>query len=272
MNVIDIPDWETFEEQLKNLRKKYEDSFSPLVFRGQGDSEWELTTTLERNRCEHMLFREYYMLICGSLGPEVKTFAGVDVPEYDPEVCKPFLRPELLYSIGDIFPTSVYRYMVYLRHFGFPSPFLDWSRSPFVAAFFAFRDDPLRQPKKRAIFAYCGKPAGMSGGTLGKPIICQLGPYLQTHKRHFQQRCDYTICGTYDENYGWRFDSHQKVFDLAHPQQDYLWKFELPSTEREKVLRVLSDYNLNAYSLFSSEESLLETMWIQEHVLRKKGT
>jgi hypothetical protein len=50
-----------------------------------------------------------------------------------------------------------------------------------------------------------------------------------------------------------------------------LWKFELPSTEREKVLRVLSDYNLNAYSLFSSEESLLETMWIQEHVLRKKS-
>ena len=90
-------------------------------------------------------------------------------------------------------------------------------------------------------------------------------------KRHFQQRCDYTICGTYDENYGWCFDSHQKVFDLAHPQQDYLWKFELPSTEREKVLRVLSDYNLNAYSLFSSEESLLETMWIQEHVLRKKS-
>jgi hypothetical protein len=182
MNVIDIPDWGTFEEQLKNLRNKYQDSFSQLVFRGQGDSEWGLTTTLERNRCEHMLFREYYMLICGSLGPEVKTFAGVDVPEYDPEVCKPFLKPELLYNIGDIFPTPVYRYMAYLRHFGFPSPFLDWSRSPFVAAFFAFRDDPLRQPKKRAIFAYCRKPTGVSGGTLGRPVICQLGPYLQTHK------------------------------------------------------------------------------------------
>jgi len=35
---------------------------------------------------------------------------------------------------------------------------------------------------------------------------------------------------------------------------------------------MLSDYNLNAYSLFGSEESLLETMWIQEHVLRKKST
>jgi hypothetical protein len=28
-----------------------------------------------------MLFREYYGLICASIGPEVKAFAGADVPE-----------------------------------------------------------------------------------------------------------------------------------------------------------------------------------------------
>src|SRR5579871_975887 len=33
-----------------------------------------------------------------------------------------------------------YDYMAYLRHHGFPSPLLDWTRSPYVAAFFAFRD------------------------------------------------------------------------------------------------------------------------------------
>jgi len=272
MNTVEVPDWETFEREVKKLREEYQDSYHALVFRGQGDSDWELKTTLERNRCEHMLFRDYYMLISSSLGPEVKTFAGVDVPTYDRENCVPFMKPGLLYEIGDVFPIEIYRYMAYLRHFGFPSPFLDWSRSPFVAAFFAFRDDPLRNPKKRSIFAYCSKPIGLSGGTLGQPIIRQLGPYVQTHKRHFQQRCDYTICGNYDENYGWRYDSHQAVFDEANPRQDFLWKFELPSTERKKVLGVLSDYNFNAYSLFGSEESLLETMWIQEQVLGRKST
>jgi hypothetical protein len=49
-----------------------------------------------------------------------------------------------------------------------------------------------------------------------------------------------------------------------------LWKFDLPSSEREKILGVLNDYNLNAFSLFGSEESLLETMWLREHVLRKR--
>jgi hypothetical protein len=46
------------------------------------------------------------------------------------------------------------------------------------------------------------------------------------------------------------------------------WKFNIPSTERTKVLRLLNDYNLNAFSLFDSEEALLETMWFREHVLK----
>jgi hypothetical protein len=52
--------------------------------------------------------------------------------------------------------------------------------------------------------------------------------------------------------------------------QDFLWKFDLPSSERTKVLGVLNDYNLNAFSLFGSEESLLETMWLREYELRTR--
>jgi hypothetical protein len=35
-----------------------------------------------------------------------------------------------------------------------------------------------------------------------------------------------------------------------------------------KVLEILDDHNLNAFSLFGSEESLLETMWVREYILR----
>jgi hypothetical protein len=266
-------DWETFEQRVKELREKYRSESSPLLFRGQGNSGWRLTTTLERSGAERMLFREYYQLICASMGPEVKTFAGVDVPTYEPELCTPFLDPALLYEIGDVFPMPVYRYMAYLRHFGFPSPLLDWSRSPFVAAFFAFRDSLSGdRDTKRSVFVYCEKPVGQKGGRLGESHIRQIGPYVQTHERHFRQRCDYTICGNFDANYGWRFDSHQAVFDRELPRQDFLWKFDLPSSERKKVLGVLNDYNLNAFSLFGSDESLLETMWFREHVLRKKDS
>jgi hypothetical protein len=51
--------------------------------------------------------------------------------------------------------------------------------------------------------------------------------------------------------------------------QDVLWKFNIPSTERLKVLRLLNDdYNINAFSLFGSEESLMETMALRELDLR----
>jgi hypothetical protein len=112
----------------------------------------------------------------------------------------------------------------------------------------------------------------VKGATLGEPQIRPIGPYVQTHERHFRQRCDYTICGSFDENYGWWFDSHQTVFDLEQPGQNYLWKFDLPSSERRKALGALNDYNLNAFSLFGSDESLLETMWLREHVLRKQNS
>jgi hypothetical protein len=272
MEAIEIPDWEMFEQKVRELRTKYTKESSPLLFRGQGNSKWSLTTTLERSGAQHMLFREYYTLVCASIAPEVRTFARVDVPTFDPLWCaKYFLKANLLYEIGDVFPIATYRYMAYLRHFGFPSPLLDWSRSPFVAAFFAFRDDPGGQKaEKRSIFAYCERPVATKGGTLGQPHIRTMGPYVETHERHFRQRCDYTICGTFNEDYGWRFDSHQAVFDQQHPAQDRLWRFDLPSSERRKVLGALGDYNLNAFSLFGSEESLLETMWLREYVLRKR--
>jgi len=38
-----------------------------------------------------------------------------------------------------------------------------------------------------------------------------------------------------------------------------------------EVLRMLDDYNLNAFSLFDSEETLLETMWFREHILRRSN-
>ena len=268
-STLKVADWETFEQHLKDLRGAHGSPSYPLLFRGQCNSEWKLETTLDRTAKKDLLFTSYYQLICGRMGPEVKTFAGVDVPEYTSAVFKKFSDRELLMTF-EFPPMDLYRYMVYLRHFGFPSPLLDWSRSPYVAAFFAFRDEPHAKVTERTIYAYCKSAGGAVGGAVGEPTIHPIGPYVQTHHRHFRQRCDYTMCARFDTTCDqWRFDSHQKVIDHRRPNQDLLWKFDLPSGERERVLRLLNDYNLNAFSLFGSEESLLETMWLREYMLRE---
>lgn len=267
---IEVSDWKTFEEKVHELRAEYGGrSSSPLLFRGQANSIWPLTTTLERNGQTKMLFSEFYQLITASIGPAVETFTGISVPEYDPEYARALSDPELLLPGPSQFPTQhLYRYMVYLRHHGFPSPLMDWSYSPYVAVFFAFRDSALKEPEKRSIYVYCESPKGIKGGALGEPTIRRIGPYVRSHRRHFRQQSDYTICGELDLDYGWRFSSHQRAIETRRPNQDYAWKLDIPSGLRVEILRSLNDYNLNAFSLFDSEESLLETMWLKEQVLK----
>jgi hypothetical protein len=269
-DAIDIPDWKTFEQKIDELRAEYGGRVtSPLLYRGQANSEWPLTTTLERSGQGPMLFREFYELITARIGPAVETFTGVAVPEYDPMFAISLSDPELLTpGVREFPPQPLYRYMVYLRHYGFPSPLLDWSYSPYVAAFFAFRDDPSAGPAKRSIYVYCESPHGIRGGAVGEPTIKRIGPYVRSHRRHFRQQSDYTICGSLDPNYGWRYDSHQNVFEHRRPKQNFLWKLDVPSGLRVEILEQLNDYNLNAFSLFDSEESLLETMWVKEQVLK----
>ena len=44
-------------------------------------------------------------------------------------------------------------------------------------------------------------------------------------------------------------------------------KFTIPWGEREKVLRVLDDHAINAFSLFESDEALLETLALRRFIL-----
>jgi hypothetical protein len=150
--------------------------------------------------------------------------------------------------------------MAYLRHHGFPSPLLDWTRTPYVAAYFAFR----RAGRENvAIYVYSERPENFKGWSRGETQIHTLGPYVQTHRRHFLQQSTYTICLAFEDD-EWRFAPHESVFARNSSRQDVLWKFNIPATERVKVLKLLDGYNLNAFSLFESEETLMETMALRQ--------
>lgn len=261
----DVDDWQHFEREVNELRAQYS-GHGRLLFRGLSDSSWKLTTTLERAGCERMLLAEYYELATGSIKPAVETFTGTQwrLPVYGDHIIQKFRDPQLFWSRR--FPRpGLYRYLIYLRHHGFPSPLLDWSYSPYVAAFFAFRKPTGNE--KRSVYVYCETPSGVIGDGVGKSTIRRIGPYIRSHPRHFRQQSDYTICGARDSVGNWYFESHESAIG-ARGRQDLVWKFNLPSSERVGILRLLDDHNLNAFSLFDSEESLLEMLWVREKVLR----
>src|SRR5262249_7742601 len=134
-------------------------------------------------------------------------------------------------------------------------------------AFFAFRE--VGTADRRSIHVYCERPHHIKGGAVGEPAIRSIGKYVRTHARHFRQQSDYTICAAFYENLGgWRFHRHDPVFG-SRGRQDYLWKFDISSSERVPILKSLDEHNLNAFSLFDSQETLLETMWLREQVFAK---
>lgn len=240
-----------------------------LLFRGLASSEWKLETTYERwlDGYSGRLSVQGYFKVALAVKPQIETFTNHHWGgEEDPtQAIYQFKNYE---DFDKALP--LYSYLVYLRHHGFPSPLLDWSSSEYVAAFFAFSNARMRSEyydEFATVFVYCERPEKIKSGSSGDPIIRRLGPYVKTHPRHFNQRSEYTLCAVYDSKTSsrdpsWQFVPHESVFeDPQRPKkQDYLWKINIPASERSNFLRKLDAFNLNSYSLYQSEESMLETL------------
>jgi hypothetical protein len=243
-------DWKECETKLLELRNK---NSGNVWFRGQQDSNWKLDTTLERQDSERKYSVKGYLKILRRVKPEIEAFT-------DPEWCveggdwidNP---PPFCNSQGKL----PYAYMAHLRHHSFPSPLLDWTASPYIAAYFAFRK--AKHDNAIAIYVFVENIEALSKLPPCGPVIVPIAPNFTTSKRHFLQRSRYTACVRFEKD-AWEFVAHQEVF--KQQTQSVLWKFVVPATERVKVLSRLDQFNLNAYSLFGSEECLMETLAFRE--------
>jgi hypothetical protein len=271
MRITHVANWEAFENEVSNSRSQVPEGHAELLFRGLPDSRMELSTTLERKEPNRPFsLEEYHHLVVALVRPAVETFTGTSwaVADWSQKLEDALKNTDRHFF--DTYPgPQLYPYLVYLRHHGFPSPLLDWTKSVYVAAFFAFKDVlPLAPESRRAIYVYV-EPSDKTT-ILNQPVVRSIGTYVRGHARHFRQQSNYTICARPTEN-GWIYTPHDALVSPgpAERREGVMTKWTIPSTERTTILHLLEEYNINAYSLFGSEESLMDTMWMREYELGK---
>jgi hypothetical protein len=211
------------------------------VYRGQEDHRWRLATSFHRRGRSDMV-----------------RFMTEDVPALHRILSS---RTRHFFDLSDSQEYGAFLHLV--QHHGYPTPFLDWTFSPFVAAFFAFKNIPgdysPNGPEERFVRIY-------SFDSVWRTDVAQYQlapnhpPHVSFHEFHaienprmIPQQALSAITSVEDVEY--YIEHMEKVRG-----KKYLFAMDIPASERSKAMIDLARMGITAGSMFPGLDGACEEL------------
>ncbi len=203
------------------------------LFRGVSKSIYELETSLDRVK-RNMTLTEYSKIV-GQASERLSA------------------KQREAYSISNSKDAYVnyQKSRSFFRHFGLPSPELDWTANPYIALFFAFSD--IYSKDDKAIYVYRSDLKMQPQYDylfVEYDVTCSKSPQDHFNRRAQKQESFFSTCLSKNGS-RLSFGYHH---DVVSKSDELLIKYILPQRERKKVLKVLSLKKICFCSLFGKTQ------------------
>ncbi|GGE47414.1 hypothetical protein GCM10011367_22730 [Marinicauda pacifica] len=225
-----VRSWASFKEKVSGLEPRR------YIFRGQ-PQPWPLQTLFHRKRRK-----------------DVNRYVKEDIPKLTE-----LITPHITKKIDIRNPDELATLYSIAQHHGYPTPMLDWTWSPFIAAFFAFRIRPERpNPNSVRIFAFdqilwrqCSKEPAYFLSSI--PMLEVISAAPLDNNRLVPQQSVFTLTNLWDVEGFIRWNEKRCG-------EKFLHCFDLPLSERSNALHELSVMGVTAASMFPGLDGTCEAL------------
>lgn len=222
--------WNDYKDWVSGLVKSKEKNY---YFRGHSNAGWKLQTSFHREAGRNAITLTTYLITNLS---------------------------EVNYHISSVHNEIIdlrnkdefYAFLALIQHHGFPTPLLDWTLSPYVAAYFAFKEVNNQQligdNVKIYIFNYMEwtksfkQPSDLEAT---EPYVSVVKPYAKFNKRLIAQQGAFTVTNVED------MEDHI-LGNSYGGKKTFLFNKLISVKEKPVVMRELNLMGINEMTLFPS--------------------